>query len=75
MERNANWRYFDQGQDLQSEWRASYDDSSWNSAPAPFGYKDNGNGISTSYFGPLQTEVSYGSDKKINPAQPTFGQT
>ncbi|WP_338586756.1 S-layer homology domain-containing protein [Paenibacillus sp. Y5S-9] len=65
LERNANWRYFDQGQNLESQWRTSYDDSSWEIGPAPFGYKDNGNGVSTSFFGPLKTEVSYGDDKKL----------
>ncbi|NEU60259.1 S-layer homology domain-containing protein [Paenibacillus sp. ALJ109b] len=72
LERNANWHYFDQGQDLQSEWRASYDDSSWNSGQAPFGYKDNGNGVSTSYFGSINTEVSYGLDKKNKPRTTYF---
>ncbi|QOS78993.1 S-layer homology domain-containing protein [Paenibacillus sp. JNUCC31] len=72
LERNANWKYFDQGQDLLSEWRALYDDSSWNSGTAPFGYKDNGNGISTSYFGPVHTEVSYGLDKESKPRTTYF---
>ncbi|PWW38631.1 MULTISPECIES: S-layer homology domain-containing protein [Paenibacillus] len=72
LQRNANWHYFDQGQDLQAEWRASYDDSFWNSGPAPFGYKDNGSGISTSYFGSLQTVVSYGLDKKLKPRTTYF---
>ncbi|MEK6989895.1 S-layer homology domain-containing protein [Paenibacillus sp. FSL K6-1566] len=65
LARNAEWKYFDQGQDLTTVWRATYDDASWASGKSPFGYKDNGSGISTSYFGPLQTEVSYGPDSKM----------
>lgn len=65
LHRNAEWKYFDQGQDLTTVWRATYDDSSWESGLAPFGYKDNGSGVSTAEFGPLNTEVSYGPDKKL----------
>ncbi|CAH0120684.1 3',5'-cyclic adenosine monophosphate phosphodiesterase CpdA [Paenibacillus sp. CECT 9249] len=65
LERNSEWKYFDQGQDLNSVWRATYDDSLWDSGFAPFGYKDNGSGIATSAFGPLNTEVGYGPDKKL----------
>lgn len=65
LQRNSAWKYFDQGQDLMSVWRATYDDSSWDSGAAPFGYKDNGSGIATSTFGPLNTEVDYGPDKKL----------
>ncbi|MEC0125181.1 S-layer homology domain-containing protein [Paenibacillus pabuli] len=72
LERNATWKYFDKGQDLLSEWRALYDDSSWNFGPAPFGYKDNGSGVSTSYFGLLQTEISYGLEKQLKPRTTYF---
>ncbi|WP_246061795.1 S-layer homology domain-containing protein [Paenibacillus oralis] len=65
LPRNSEWKYFDQGQDLMSVWRATYDDSSWDSGFAPFGYKDNGSGIATSTFGPLNTEVDYGPDKNL----------
>lgn len=65
LERNSEWKYFDQGQDLNSVWRATYDDSLWDSGFAPFGYKDNGSGIAISTFGPLNTEVDYGPDKKL----------
>ncbi|EGG38209.1 S-layer homology domain-containing protein [Paenibacillus sp. HGF5] len=65
LQRNAEWKYFDQGQDLTTVWRATYDDSSWASGLAPFGYKDNGSGIATAEFGPLNTVVDYGADKKL----------
>ncbi|MBX4150435.1 S-layer homology domain-containing protein [Paenibacillus lautus] len=65
LQRNAEWKYFDQGQDLTTVWRSTYDDSSWESGFAPFGYKDNGSGIATTEFGPLGTIVDYGTDKKL----------
>jgi hypothetical protein len=72
LQRNAEWNYFDQGQDLLTEWRTYDDLSSWKMGQAPFGYKDNGNGVSTSYFGPLKTEVSYGLDKELKPRTTYF---
>lgn len=65
LQRNSQWKYFDQGQDLMSVWRATYDDSSWDFGAAPFGYKDNGRDITTPTFGPLNTEVDYGPDKNL----------
>ncbi|WP_413033515.1 S-layer homology domain-containing protein [Paenibacillus xylanilyticus] len=65
LSKNSNWKYFDQGQDLMSVWQTVYEDATWPEGNAPFGYKDNGNGISTTYFGPLQTEVDYGGDKSL----------
>ncbi|WP_246310925.1 S-layer homology domain-containing protein [Paenibacillus xylanilyticus] len=65
LSKNSNWKYFDQGQDLMSVWQAVYEDTTWPEGNAPFGYKDNGNGISTTYFGPLQTDVDYGGDKSL----------
>lgn len=65
LQRNAEWKYFDQGQDLTTVWRSTYDDSSWESGFAPFGYKDNGSSIATTEFGPLGTIVDYGTDKKL----------
>lgn len=51
------WRYHDHGVDLGTEWREpDYDDSSWESGPAPLGY------------GPLDnyvvTEIDYGGDSR-----------
>ncbi|MFE9275885.1 S-layer homology domain-containing protein [Paenibacillus glucanolyticus] len=65
LQRNADWKYFDQGQDLTTVWRATYDDSSWANGLAPFGYKDNGSGVTTAEFGPLQTVMDYGTDKEL----------
>ncbi|MGG4128446.1 S-layer homology domain-containing protein [Paenibacillus illinoisensis] len=65
LSKNSTWKYFDQGQDLKSVWQAVYEDNTWAVDNAPFGYKDNGSGISTTYFGPLQTEVDYGGIKSL----------
>lgn len=65
LDRNAQWKFNDRGDDLSSVWRVTYDDTSWSSGNAPFGFKDDGSGISTSYFGPLKTEVSYGEDPEM----------
>lgn len=72
LEKNAEWKFNDQGIDLGTVWQATYDDSSWSQGPAPFGYKDNGSVISTDKFGPLQTITSYGSDKKMKPRTTYF---
>lgn len=48
------WRYDDTGRDLGIAWRqADFDDSSWPTAAAPFGYGQD-----------VTTEVSYGDDAK-----------
>ncbi|NUU60761.1 S-layer homology domain-containing protein [Paenibacillus agri] len=63
LEGNASWKYVDDGSDQGTVWQAVYDDSTWKSGQAPLGYKDDGSGVSTSEFGPLKTEISYGGDK------------
>lgn len=72
LEKNSEWKYNDQGNDLGTVWQATYDDSSWSQGMAPFGYKDNGSMIATDKFGPLQTTTSYGSDKKMKPRTTYF---
>lgn len=63
---NSVWQYNDTGANLGTEWRTSYDDSSWSSSDAPFGYKADKNGnvttISTKEFGESNTLVSFGGD-------------
>ena len=49
----STWAYLDDGSDQSTQWRArKFDDSSWASGPADFGYGDD----------PV-TEVSYGGDE------------
>ena len=50
---NDTWKYYDQGQQEGTDWQlGSYDDDSWASGDAPFGYKMSG----------VKTTVSYGND-------------
>jgi hypothetical protein len=59
---NSTWKYLDHGTDQGTVWRSVYDDSTWASGQAPLGYKDNGTGVSSKQFGPLNTNISYGSN-------------
>lgn len=61
LEGNSAWRYVDDGTDQGTVWQAVYDDTSWKTGQAPLGYKDNGSGVSTTVFGGLKTNISYGS--------------
>ncbi|OMD65195.1 hypothetical protein BSK48_23760 [Paenibacillus odorifer] len=61
---NSTWKYLDNGTDQGSVWRSVYDDSTWASGQAPLGYKDSGAGVSSKQFGALNTNISYGTDKK-----------
>ncbi|SDL69821.1 S-layer homology domain-containing protein [Paenibacillus jilunlii] len=63
LEGNSLWKYADDGTDQGTVWQAVYDDSNWNTGQAPLGYKDNGTGVSTTVFGGLKTNISYGSNK------------
>ncbi|WNS41720.1 S-layer homology domain-containing protein [Paenibacillus sp. MMS20-IR301] len=63
LEGNSNWRYVDNGSDQGTVWQAVYDDSNWKIGQAPLGYKHDGTGVSTTTFGPLNTEISYGGNK------------
>lgn len=63
LEGNSAWKYIDNGTDQGTVWQAVYDDSGWKSGLAPLGYKDNGSGVSTTIFGGLNTNISYGSSK------------
>lgn len=63
LEGNSAWKYVDDGTDQGTVWQAVYDDSGWKSGLAPLGYKDNGSGVSTTIFGGLNTNISYGSSK------------
>ncbi len=48
----AVWKYFDQGLDLGTAWRAPpFNDTSWAGGPAPLGYGD-GDEATTNGFGP-----------------------
>ncbi len=41
IERNAEWRYFDEGEEAEALWREpDFDDSAWESGPAELGYGD-----------------------------------
>lgn len=52
---SSDWQYLDDGSDQGTSWRTvSYDDSSWNTGTAPFGY---GGGEL-----PITTSISYGGD-------------
>ncbi|GGF90039.1 hypothetical protein GCM10010912_39030 [Paenibacillus albidus] len=63
LEGNSSWRYADDGTDQGTAWQAVYNDTGWKTGQAPLGYKDNGSGVSTSQFGALKTNISYGPDK------------
>ncbi|MBX9448769.1 MAG: DUF839 domain-containing protein [Taibaiella sp.] len=42
IEKNSNWKYNDQGDDLGTTWfGSSYDDSDWSYGPGKLGYSDN----------------------------------
>jgi len=52
IEAGHTWKYLDDGSDQGAAWRApSFDDASWASGPAKFGYGD-GNETTTLDFGP-----------------------
>lgn len=56
LERNAEWRYFDQGRMEGDAWRMPhFDDSQWASGPAPLGYYTGGQRD-------YATTLSYGND-------------
>lgn len=63
LEGNSAWKYVDNGTDQGTVWQAVYDDSGWQTGLAPLGYKDNGTGVSTTIFGGLNTNISYGSNQ------------
>lgn len=47
-----NWKYFDRGQDLGTNWvRPEYDDSGWSNGPARLGFGDKEAATVTSYGG------------------------
>jgi lysophospholipase L1-like esterase len=51
----ANWKYFDAGQDLGTNWmRPDFDDSGWSNGPARFGFGDQAAATVFSY-GPVAT--------------------
>ncbi|MCB9797340.1 MAG: lamin tail domain-containing protein [Alphaproteobacteria bacterium] len=57
VEVGSTWAYHDRGQDLGEAWRApDYDDSGWDTGPAPLGYGDD-----------LATEVASGGSGSRNP--------
>lgn len=52
---DAQWKFNDQGLDLGDAWRLpAFEDSSWESGPAPLGYGDNG----------LETTLNFGSSSR-----------
>ncbi|MEC0226579.1 metallophosphoesterase [Paenibacillus alba] len=63
LQGNSDWKYYDKGMDQGTVWQSTYNDTTWSSGSAPFGYKDNGSGVTTGLFGPLKTTVDYGSNK------------
>ncbi len=71
--RGANWKYLDNGSDQATAWRnAAFDDSSWSSGNAEFGYGD-GDEVTTVGFGNNvldKYETTY-FRKSFNVADPT----
>jgi hypothetical protein len=54
FENNTTWKYYDAGEANKNWQSPSFNDTSWKSGGAPFGYKMNG----------VKTTVSYGSDSQ-----------
>lgn len=63
---NSEWLYSDKGQDLQSVWRATYEDSEWSKGNGPFGFKVNGT-VSTTEFGAVGTAADKGTTVSYGP--------